>query len=321
MIEKYTVEKLRSLPIEEVAGRLGLQVQRHRALCPFHDDHTPSLTFDRRRNTCRCFVCMQRSTDTIGLVRRHLRLSFTEACQWLASEASIDITATAPPQPPKHPTDTFDRERYERYIQHPHLTTEATQFLYGQRRLDPRVVQWCGLTTWRDRHGTLWLQIPYRDTQGNLIGLQNRNLRYGQPGHETEQRFQFPRGSRCHLYNLPVTQLLKPGEPLYIAEGTSDCWALLSAGHKAIAVPSATTLSHESRQLLHRLAKERRPEFHMYPDNDTPGERLFLQLQDILPDIQRHQLPPSCKDYSELYTKTIQHSIQHSTFNTQHSKQ
>ena len=39
MMEKYELQKLRDLPIEGVAERLGLRVVRHKALCPFHDDH------------------------------------------------------------------------------------------------------------------------------------------------------------------------------------------------------------------------------------------------------------------------------------------
>jgi len=43
-------------------------------------------------------------------------------------------------------------------------------------------------------------------------------------------------------------------------------------------------------------------EFHMYPDRDAPGERLFLQLKEVLPSLVHHQLPPGCKDFSDLYT-------------------
>ena len=39
----------------------------------------------------------------------------------------------------------------------------------------------------------------------------------------------------------------------------------------------------------------------MYPDRDLPGERLFLQLQALLPNLTHHHLPPDCKDYSDLY--------------------
>ena len=94
---------------------------------------------------------------------------------------------------------------------------------------------------------------------------------------------------------------LKPGEELYITEGCSDCWAMLSAGHKAIAIPSATLLSKKDVEQLSALRSERSTQYHMYPDRDAPGERLFLQLQQVLPGLVHHQLPPGCKDYSEYY--------------------
>ena len=43
---------------------------------------------------------------------------------------------------------------------------------------------------------------------------------------------------------------------------------------------------------------------HMYPDQDEPGERLFLDLRRLLgspSSIVRHQLPPDYKDYSDYY--------------------
>ncbi len=306
MTDRLTISKLRALPIEGVAGRLGLHVRQHKALCPFHDDHHASLVFDRRRNTCRCFVCMTRGMDTLDLVRRTLRLTFPEACRWLASEACITIAPTPMPTPAATPDKPFDAQRYERFFRHPQLTAEAAHFLYRERRLDPRVVRWCRLTAWQDRRGTHWLQTPYYDTGGHLVGIQNRNLQHGQPGHGDEPRFRFPKGSRCRLYNLPVTARLQPGEPLYIAEGCSDCWALLSAGHKAIAVPSATLLSDETRTLLQRLERELHTEFHIYPDGDLPGERLFLQLQGTVRTLVRHPLPPGCKDFAEHYARLQQ---------------
>ena len=141
-----------------------------------------------------------------------------------------------------------------------------------------------------------WLQTPYYDREGKLVGVQNRNLvRGGSP------RFRFPSGSQCGIYNLPVLNLLKPGDELYITEGCSDCWAMLSAGHKAIAIPSATLLTRNDIGQLSVLRDQSAVEFHMFPDRDAPGERLFLQLKELLPDLVHHQLPPDCKDFSEYY--------------------
>ena len=130
------------------------------------------------------------------------------------------------------------------------------------------------------------------------MGLQNRNMVKG-----ALPRFRFPQGSQCGIYNLPVLNRLRPGDELYITEGCSDCWAMLSAGHKAIAIPSATLLSKKDAELLLSLSLSSSLSltFHMFPDRDAPGERLFLQLKEVLPNLVHHQLPPDCKDYSELY--------------------
>ena len=145
------------------------------------------------------------------------------------------------------------------------------------------------------------LQIPYYDREGRLIGIQNRNLVKG-----ALPRFRFPQGAECSIYNLPVLNLLKPGETLFITEGCSDCWAMLSAGHKAIAIPSATLLKRKDAELLRKLTSEQQVTIGMYPDQDEPGERLFLQLREVLPHLVHYQLPPGCKDFSEYYLQARQ---------------
>ncbi len=292
-MEKFELQPLRALPIEGVAERMGMEVTRHKALCPFHDDHHASLSFNTRRNTYRCFVCDAHG-GTIDLVMQTLHKDFRQACAWLSNN-SIEPHQTHSANSPHKP---FDASRYERFFQHPYLSPAARKFLFDQRQLDPRVVRWCRLTSWRDRQGSEWLQIPYYDRDGRLIGLQNRNLTPG-----GEPRFKFPQGSECGIYNLPVLNLLHEGEELWITEGASDCWSLLSASHKAIAIPSATLLKPNALAPLLTLHSQLLTPFHMAPDRDEPGERLFLQLQRLLPNLTHHHLPPDCKDYSDYYIK------------------
>ena len=304
-MDRLELQKLRDLPIEGVAERLGLRVRMHKALCPFHDDHHASMSFKVSKNTCRCFVCMTQSIGPIDLVMRHLNFDFKAACRWLADEHNIILEEWKPQTSAISHQTSFDASRYARYFDHPFLNEPARKFLFDERRLDPRVVRWCRLTSWTDKQGTPWLQIPYYDRSGRLTGVQNRNLIRG-----ALPRFRFPSGSKCGIYNLPVLNLLKPGEPLFITEGCSDCWAMLSAGHKAIAIPSATLLTQDvrskmadgrSNSSLLTLHSSLGITFHMFPDRDAPGERLFLQLQKVLPTLQHHQLPPDCKDFSDYY--------------------
>ena len=384
MMEKYEIQKLRELPIEKVAKEMGMKVEHHKALCPFHDDHHASLTFSKTKNSCRCYVCMRSSIGTIDLVMRYLGKDFPAACRWLAEEHQIQLEEDSSSgknssfggssgrgassgsssgdssSGDNSGKSSFDASRYARFFEHPWLNQAARRFLFEERKIDWRVVNWCRLTSWTDKKGINWLQIPYFDTDGRLIGIQNRNLDYTKkksssgdgssegnvssaenlsssgggssegnvssagnlsssgggssegnvsseeksPGEEKEQdapRFRFPYGARCSIYNLPVVKRLKPGERLFITEGCSDCWAMLSAGHKAIAIPSATLLKPEDKQLLTDIGRLYQVEFHMFPDQDVPGESLFMQLREMLPQLVHHQLPPGCKDFSEYY--------------------
>ena len=303
-MDRIQLQKLRDLPIEGVAERLGLRVTRHKALCPFHDDHHASLSFKVSKNTFRCFVCGA-SGGTIDLVMRHLGMDFPDACRWLAGAPLLSPQKGGRTEAPLSSSQgrgepCFNPERYVRFFERPWLNEEARRFLFDERRLDPRVVRWCRLTSWRDKQGVPWLQIPYYDRQGKLIGVQNRNLIPG-----ASPRFRFPQGSSCTIYNLPVLNLLKPGDELWITEGCSDCWAMLSAGHKAIAIPSATLLSKKDVELLQTLSSELSVRYEMYPDRDEPGERLFMQLKEVLPQLVHHQLPPGCKDFSDYYLSAI----------------
>lgn len=318
-MDKFEIQKLRDIPIEDVAMRLGICVERHKALCPFHDDHHASLSFNIRKNSCRCFVCMEQQMGTIDLVMRLRHLDFRAACRWLGYESYLDDSPVRPPSPaPQKPKENqFDANRYLRFFEHPWLNEEARRFLFDERRLDPRVVAWCRITSWKDREGTAWLQTPYFSMEGGLIGVQNRRLTgaasggglgnaVGTTAAYCKPRFRFPSGSQCCIYNLPVLTMAREGEDVFVTEGCSDCWAMLSAGHKAVAVPSATLLGAAGRDLLVRVTEEKHLSWHMFPDRDAPGERLFLQLKELLPGIEHHQLPPGCKDFAEYYCRNVE---------------
>jgi len=295
MTMTFDIAAIRSLPIESVAERLGLKVERHRCLCPYHDESNPSLSFLVRKNTFRCFSCGAHG-GVIDLAMKVLNKGFREACEWL-SQGDLRLSSLNPPSSTLnlHPS-TFNPSRYLRFFEHPFINSAAGHFLFDERKLNPRVVEWCRITSWKN-----WLQIPYFDINGNLIGVQWRNLTEDGP------RFKFPYGSQCHIYNLPILKYLCSGEELYIAEGCSDCWSLLSSGHKAIAIPSATLLNvNELRQQLTSFNLQPSSlNLHIYPDSDAPGEQLYENLKAVLPTLTRHSLPSDCKDYSVYYTKYL----------------
>lgn len=361
MIDKFVIDRLEATPIEGVAERLGLEVNRHKCLCPFHDDSRPSLTFNTYRNRYRCYVCDAHG-GVIDLVKNYRGVGFREACEWLdpsivrsdfaqkgltllckknvqTSKTLKHETQKSSPAKRVYPPDL---EWLSSLIRVKSLNEEARRFLFEERKIDPRVVAWCGLTSISEpqpcwRYGKPFydapsLLIPYYDVDGRLVSVQSRYLgttlservpldrseasaERELPSIDRElsvntPRFRFPRGSDCHVYGLQILRMLKPGEELWITEGASDCWAMLSSGKKAIAIPSATLLKEKDIEPLRRViappsAGGLGGSLHMYPDQDRPGEKLFLELRERLPGIERHQLPEGCKDFGDLW-KTMQ---------------
>lgn len=309
-MEKFDIQKLRDLPIEGVAERLGLKVSKHKTLCPFHADSHPSLTFHVKTNSFKCFVCGN-SGGTIDLAMKVLGKNFVDSCRWLADEHNIIIEER---QPAKKERKIYklDLDYLQGLVAKPILNAEAQNFLFTQRHYNPAVIRWLGISSislptpcWRygkPYYDAPSLLIPYRDINSNLLSVQSRYL-----GKTKDiPRFRFPKGGKCGIFNLPVLRLLKPNEPLFISEGVTDCMALLSAGHKAIAIPSATLLSREDRKLLKDFVKEHGAlNLHMYPDADIPGEKLYFELVSLATDLgsclTRHSLPQGCKDFSDYW--------------------
>lgn len=309
-MDKFDIQKLRDLPIEGVAERLGLRVQKHKALCPFHDDSRPSLTFNVSKNTFKCYVCDAHG-GVIDLAMKMPNKPFLETCQWLANEHNVILSEWQPAnKKPKHEYK-LDVGYLSDLVRQPVLNAEAREFLFEERHYNAAVIRWLGISSisfptpcWRygrPYYDAPSLLIPYRDVEGNLMSVQSRYL----GNSKDAPRFRFPRGSKCHIFNLPILKLLKPGEPLYVSEGVTDCIALLSAGHKAIAIPSATLLNKDDMMLLKQLSSSLN--LHIYPDKDIPGEKLYIELLHVANQIgaclTRHSLPEGCKDFSDYYIK------------------
>ena len=336
-MKKFEIDRLRSLPIESVAERLGLTVTKHKSLCPYHDDSHPSLSFSVSKNTFRCYVCGAHG-GTIDLAMKVLNKPFIEACQWLANEHNVILTEWKPAEKKPRKTVAPDIPYLENLVRKPVIHSEASDFLFAERKIDPRVVRWLGISSIqlptpmsgapyeRSFFNAPSLLIPYRNYNGNLLSVQARYL-----GNQSSSslslssalpRFQFPRGSKCTIFNLPILKLLKPGEPLFITEGVTDCMAMLSAGHKAIAIPSATLLTQKDIKMLKEFAKglaeKANPStltlnptplnLHMYPDADIPGEKLYFQLVGVANEIGacmvRHSLPHGFKDFGQWWAAT-----------------
>jgi DNA primase len=84
--------------LSEVIGK-RINVRRHgkeyQALCPFHNEKTPSFTISDEKNFYYCFGCGAKG-DAITFVMEHDRVSYIDALKSLASDAGIPLPTPDP---------------------------------------------------------------------------------------------------------------------------------------------------------------------------------------------------------------------------------
>lgn len=77
----------------QAAEFYGMSINRYgKALCPWHDDHKPSLSFDPRTGRCKCFSC-NRGGGAVDLVAALLGCSPLEAAQRINDDFRLGIEA------------------------------------------------------------------------------------------------------------------------------------------------------------------------------------------------------------------------------------
>jgi len=72
------------------------------ALCPFHDDHTPSLSINPERQTYRCWVCDE-GGDCFSYLMKLEGLDFRQAMEQLAQRAHLELPQVGPGNGPRGP--------------------------------------------------------------------------------------------------------------------------------------------------------------------------------------------------------------------------
>lgn len=94
MIDKNFIEKVKSalniVNVIETFTHLHKTGANYKGVCPFHDDHSPSMVVSPSRQTYHCFVCGA-GGDVISFVQNHLNISFMEALRWCANQAGIEF--------------------------------------------------------------------------------------------------------------------------------------------------------------------------------------------------------------------------------------
>ena len=105
MITKETIDAIKyHADIVSVANGLGLNLKKqgrlYAAVCPFHDDHDPSLKINPQTGSYNCYVCGAHG-DVFDLVMKLRNCDFIEAAKELAKQYGVEIQDDHKPQDPE----------------------------------------------------------------------------------------------------------------------------------------------------------------------------------------------------------------------------
>ena len=95
-VTKEVIDEIKSKnDIVDVIGSYINLSEKYKALCPFHDDHTPSFSVHPDKQIYKCFSCGE-SGNVITFVQKINGISFEEALKILADRAGIKLEIKSP---------------------------------------------------------------------------------------------------------------------------------------------------------------------------------------------------------------------------------
>jgi DNA primase len=110
----------------------------YKALCPFHDEKSPSFTVQRGTNHYHCFGCSAHG-DSISFLMEHQRMTFVEAVEFLAQKFNIhlDVEESSHSEPTTNKKalhEALDQacRFYHFYLLHTDEGHHALQYLYSR---------------------------------------------------------------------------------------------------------------------------------------------------------------------------------------------
>jgi len=318
------------LDIAEVIGRyipLKRAGRHFKALCPFHQERTPSFHVNTDKQIFHCFGCGV-GGNVFGFLMQQERVTFPEAVRQLAQHAGVVI----PDEPAR--LERSEREPlldivekacrfYERLLAHPRAGAAARHYLRSRGvttktveafRLGVAPESWDGLWQaakksrmaegmmeraglivpgsqgWRDRFRQRVI-FPIQDVRGHVIGFGGRSLAGQEPKYlNSPDTVVYSKGR--HLFGLRQAKeaIGKVGEAV-VVEGYFDCVIVWQFGIEQVVSPLGTAFTAEQARLLRRFTDHVVLAF----DADAAGEAATLRGIDVLVEAGFHirvaQLP------------------------------
>ena len=150
MIDNNILNEIRNnLDIVEVISNylpLTSKGKNYFGVCPFHDDHSPSMSVSKEKQIYTCFSCGA-TGNVFKFIQDYENISFMEAVKKCADMASISINVGQAKKVNKH-QDLYDIYELSQKFYQNNINTElgkkAKEYLYN-RNLDENVIKEFGI--------------------------------------------------------------------------------------------------------------------------------------------------------------------------------
>jgi DNA primase len=281
-------------------------------ICPFHDDHNPSMSVSLEKGVYKCFVCGN-AGNVFNFVMEYEKVSFYEAVKIVADKigVSIDISTSKKENTKKSPLYDIYNIAYKFYQNN--LNTvygkDAKKYLLN-RKIDEDVIknfniglslsdsELCNALKakgFKDddivssgvaaQNGNNIYDIyknrimfPLYDLEGNVVGFSGRiyNQKSESKYINTKETEIFKKGELLYNYHIAKKEARKE-KNIIVVEGFMDVIRLSTIGIVNVVATMGTAVTKYQLNLIQKLA----PNITLMFDGDKAGEKAtnaFIEL-------------------------------------------
>ena len=281
-------------------------------ICPFHDDHNPSMSVSPEKGVYKCFVCGN-AGNVFNFVMEYEKVSFYEAVKIVADKigVSIDISTSKKENTKKSPLYDIYNIAYKFYQNN--LNTvygkDAKKYLLN-RKIDEDVIknfniglslsdsELCNALKakgFKDddivssgvavQNGNNIYDIyknrimfPLYDLEGNVVGFSGRiyNQKSESKYINTKETEIFKKGELLYNYHIAKKEARKE-KNIIVVEGFMDVIRLSTIGIVNVVATMGTAVTKYQLNLIQKLA----PNISLMFDGDKAGEKAtnaFIEL-------------------------------------------
>ena len=282
-------------------------------VCPFHEDHSPSMSVSEEKQIYKCFSCGA-TGNVFTFVENYLNLSFAESVELIANKVGISLSSPIQKKKETKFKEEYDLMDFALKLYQNNLNTEegkkAVAYLNKRGLLEDTIKDFSiGLSLDKNMLYTSLSKKEYSDKMLEDVGLINK--RENDVYDVFQNRIMFPIHNldgqvvgftaRCYLkeetpkyLNTKETYIFKKGNILFnyhrakdairllkevvIVEGNMDAIRLYSVGIKNVIALMGTSLTKEQIEAIKKL----RCKVVLMLDNDNAGETATLAVGNLL---------------------------------------